>query len=595
MALATVLQQAKLPSKPLGDSALKDVLMSSLNRTGWRLVASSWVVQQDVLDLFTLHAASRVKRGSPEQLALLFHKTDATASVLNLGFQGTCNLGRRGAVFGRGTYFTDDPSKADVYGAGSVFIVSLVFLGRCVHMQGKDSTRFIASFDEALGPQARDDGVRFDSGFGTNAERGSHAEFVLYGNPIGAVPLLAVELQRDAGKAGVRSNGVPPDFVVTDVQKRATGAWNGQFTTPLLSCVRREAEALLGNDVDDVDDVDLSTGNQAAVEARATEVANAAVALARARDAAAGLTPPRKYIHCIRGNVNRGVSWRCANVFYRVPGGVVPYEVRQTYCVNCNTKSATAAQKAIRDELADVIAEARHAVTGRRAPARKRSLQAQPLWRPFRPAALADVPGFCDGLLATELDGFVCRICAERKPRAVRHEAAPEDAAVCEACTEACEKTGPSMAGVVVRGAACLCCARRFGVRLGGCPDGTLVVRGPDAKGWISIETVVPAGSGSDGRRYAECRRTLYFDTRDELLEDLDIIERVEIAFDRRLVYSLDVSATTGLYGVVWSGLLHFRTSTAPGAHGFPAPGYLERLDAELTGAGVGRAAPGRL
>jgi deltex-like protein len=67
----------------------------------------------------------------------------------------------------------------------------------------------------------------------------------------------------------------------------------------------------------------------------------------------------------------------------------------------------------------------------------------------------------------------------------------------------------------------------------------------------------------------------------------LDILAKLQIAFDRRLVFSLGVSLTTGVPGPVWS--IHHKTSISGGVgkHGYPDAGYLDRVAGELRERGV--------
>jgi hypothetical protein len=142
------------------------------------------VPNEGLVKLFNAHVEHRLGKGAANNMALLFHKSNETASILMRGFQPICSS-VNGNVFGKGTYFTDDPGKAADYGVGNVFIVSVVFLGNCVHMEGKTTTSLMSKFDEFFGPQSNDRNTLFDSGYGINIFRGRYAEYVIYGNPNG--------------------------------------------------------------------------------------------------------------------------------------------------------------------------------------------------------------------------------------------------------------------------------------------------------------------------------------------------------------------------------------------------------------------------
>ena len=62
----------------------------------------------------------------------------------------------------------------------------------------------------------------------------------------------------------------------------------------------------------------------------------------------------------------------------------------------------------------------------------------------------------------------------------------------------------------------------------------------------------------------------------------------LKLGFQRRLNFTVAVSVTTGHYGVVWSGI-HHKSSPVGGPQnfGYPDPGYLNRVKAELGDRGI--------
>jgi deltex-like protein len=144
-----------------------------------------------------------------------------------------------------------------------------------------------------------------------------------------------------------------------------------------------------------------------------------------------------------------------------------------------------------------------------------------------------------------------------------------------------------------------------YGLITGIQPNGTMCVRnipvgspgfGNGLEGFpdveiIQIEYNFPSGiQGPEhpcpGRRYTGTRRVAYLPATKEGEEVLSLLKT---AWDRRLLFSVGNSITTGQRDVVtWSGV-HHKTSTwgGPSNFGYPDPTYFARVKAELAEKGV--------
>ncbi len=73
------------------------------------------------------------------------------------------------------------------------------------------------------------------------------------------------------------------------------------------------------------------------------------------------------------------------------------------------------------------------------------------------------------------------------------------------------------------------------------------------------------------------------------LLPPLQVLELLKVAWDRRLTFTIGTSVTTGAADtVVWNEIHHKTESTSNhSGHGYPDPGYLDRVLLELAAQGV--------
>ena len=147
----------------------------------------------------------------------------------------------------------------------------------------------------------------------------------------------------------------------------------------------------------------------------------------------------------------------------------------------------------------------------------------------------------------------------------------------------------------------CPICTATSGIRVGNQPDnGTMRVTKektylPGFEG-SSIGTILVTynftggiqGSNhpNPGQVYSASSfpRTAYFPDNEKGNEIVDLLR---IAFDRRLVFTVGISITSGQSNVItWNGI-HHKTSRHGGPFGYPDDGYLDRVLAEIKEFGI--------
>jgi len=110
-----------------------------------------------------------------------------------------------------------------------------------------------------------------------------------------------------------------------------------------------------------------------------------------------------------------------------------------------------------------------------------------------------------------------------------------------------------------------------------------------DSKGQIVIDYHFSNGTQSKehphpGKKFTGTSRTCYLPDNEKGRE---VLKLLQIAFDRKLTFTVSRSITTGQDDqVVWSGI-HHKTSAGGGAYGYPDEGYLDRVTEELRDKGV--------
>ncbi|CAL1527348.1 unnamed protein product [Lymnaea stagnalis] len=114
-------------------------------------------------------------------------------------------------------------------------------------------------------------------------------------------------------------------------------------------------------------------------------------------------------------------------------------------------------------------------------------------------------------------------------------------------------------------------------------------VEGYERKGSLEICYIIPAGiqtkelqHPSPGKPYKSIKRTAYLPATDDGYRALRLLR---VAFHRRLIFTIDVSHTTRMEGIVWN--IHHKTSRNSSTHGYPDPTYVTSLMDELRQYGV--------
>ncbi|KRX01538.1 hypothetical protein PPERSA_01441 [Pseudocohnilembus persalinus] len=139
----------------------------------------------------------------------------------------------------------------------------------------------------------------------------------------------------------------------------------------------------------------------------------------------------------------------------------------------------------------------------------------------------------------------------------------------------------------------CPICSRIYGEMYGDQPDGTMKSRvdknfrcaGYENCGTIIINYHFPSGI-RNGKHYSGTGRTAYLPDNEEGRECLELLK---IGFERKLLFTIGRSVTTGQDNTtVWNGVHHkTNTSGGPAYFGYPDPTYFNRLKLELAMKGV--------
>jgi deltex-like protein len=142
-----------------------------------------------------------------------------------------------------------------------------------------------------------------------------------------------------------------------------------------------------------------------------------------------------------------------------------------------------------------------------------------------------------------------------------------------------------------------------FGVLRGNQPDGTFSkftnarvrLAGYEKYGTIEITYNFPSGFQTDehphpGKFYKGTTRMAYLPDSPEGREVCDLLKS---AFDKRLLFTIGQSITTGQDDVIVWNDIHQKTKPT-GPHGYPDASYLDRVKAELAAKGIAPPKPSR-
>lgn len=143
----------------------------------------------------------------------------------------------------------------------------------------------------------------------------------------------------------------------------------------------------------------------------------------------------------------------------------------------------------------------------------------------------------------------------------------------------------------------CPTCGAIQGIVIGDQPPGTMnvysssiSVSGYPKCGRLDIEYHIHSGlQGADhpqpGKRFEGVKRTAYLPDNER---GRQISQMLEVAFKRKLVFTIGNSRTTGKQGVVTWNDIHHKTNPNPGTQfGYPDETYLDRVMKELAAKGV--------
>jgi len=147
----------------------------------------------------------------------------------------------------------------------------------------------------------------------------------------------------------------------------------------------------------------------------------------------------------------------------------------------------------------------------------------------------------------------------------------------------------------------CPMCKACYGIRVGSMPPGHLKIDhlavgkcplgGYEKYGTIKMRMSFDDGTqGIDhpnpGQPYAGTSRTAYLP---DTPEGREVLKLIQTAWDRRLVFRIGTSVTTGADNqVIWNGI-HLKTQThgGPTNYGYPDETYFERVKKELSDKGI--------
>eukprot|EP01097_Dermamoeba_algensis_P005654 TRINITY_DN3588_c0_g1_i1.p1 TRINITY_DN3588_c0_g1~~TRINITY_DN3588_c0_g1_i1.p1 ORF type:complete len:320 (-),score=54.28 TRINITY_DN3588_c0_g1_i1:82-1041(-) len=147
----------------------------------------------------------------------------------------------------------------------------------------------------------------------------------------------------------------------------------------------------------------------------------------------------------------------------------------------------------------------------------------------------------------------------------------------------------------------CPLCSHIYGIQTGNQPDGqmkvcklpvgSLPLEGYENVGTIQISYEFPDGLQTNqhpfpGKSFKGTKRVAYLP---DNTEGQEVLSLLEVAWKRKLLFTVGTSVTTGQTDVViWNGI-HHKTKPSGGSanHGYPDPTYISRIKQELKLKGV--------
>ncbi|XP_072482531.1 E3 ubiquitin-protein ligase DTX3L-like [Notamacropus eugenii] len=156
----------------------------------------------------------------------------------------------------------------------------------------------------------------------------------------------------------------------------------------------------------------------------------------------------------------------------------------------------------------------------------------------------------------------------------------------------------PCIREAMKRKPVCPVCQTSYGIVKGNQPDGTMTTSyrtsslpGYNSYGTIVIHYDMSGGIQTEdhpnpGKRYEGTRRVAYLPNNEEGRQVLHLLRR---AFDQRLIFTVGQSQTSGVEDVITWNDIHHKTLQfgGPENHGYPDPGYLQRVKQELKAKGI--------
>ncbi|KAM6162457.1 E3 ubiquitin-protein ligase DTX3L [Erethizon dorsatum] len=144
----------------------------------------------------------------------------------------------------------------------------------------------------------------------------------------------------------------------------------------------------------------------------------------------------------------------------------------------------------------------------------------------------------------------------------------------------------------------CPLCQTPYGVLTGNQPKGTMShsliktsLPGYDSCGTIVIRYRMEGGTQTEhhpnpGRYYPGTQRVAYLP---DNKEGKEVLELLQVAFDRKLIFTVGYSRAQGVSDVITWNDIHHKTSQSGGPlnYGYPDPDYLKRVKEELKAKGV--------